>query len=109
MLVLSRKIGEVITIGSTVKITVLGYSRGVVRIGIEAPKSIPVHRKEVYDKIIELNRQAAKIEIEKLKTAMKNASVKFNKKVQDNLEEQTVVFNKSNTSLENTQKEVDNG
>lgn len=108
MLVLSRKIGEVITIGSTVKITVLGYSRGVVRLGIEAPKSIPVHRKEVYDKIIELNRQAAKIEVEKLKNAMKNLSVKVNKKVQDNLTQQTVVFNKNSSTIEKNQ-EVKNG
>ena len=60
MLVLSRKIGEIITIGSSVKVTVLSFDRGVIRLGIEAPKSIPVHRKEVYDKIIEMNRQAAK-------------------------------------------------
>ncbi|ROL57815.1 carbon storage regulator [Bacteroidetes/Chlorobi group bacterium Naka2016] len=104
MLVLSRKIGEVITIGSTVKITVLGYSRGVVRLGIEAPKSIPVHRKEVYDKIIELNRQSAKIEIEKLKSAMKNISVKVDKKIQDNLNKQTVIFNKESIN-QNPSKE----
>lgn len=109
MLVLSRKIGEVITIGSTIKITVLGYSRGVVRLGIEAPKSIPVHRKEVYDKIIELNRQAAKIEIEKLKSAIKNSSVKFNKNIKNNLDEQTVVFTKENNTINNTSEEGQNG
>lgn len=106
MLVLSRKIGEVITIGSTVKITVLGFSRGVVRLGIEAPKSIPVHRKEVYDKIIELNRQAAKIEIEKLKNAIKNSSVKLNKTIKNTLDEQTVLFIKENNTSEDSQKEV---
>lgn len=106
MLVLSRKIGEVITIGSTVKITVLGFSRGVVRLGIEAPKSIPVHRKEVYDKIIELNRQAAKIEIEKLKNAIKNSSVKLNKTIKNTLDEQTVLFIKENNKSEDSQKEV---
>ena len=51
MLVLSRKIGEVITVGNSVKITVLSFDRGVVRLGIEAPKNIPVHRKEVHDKL----------------------------------------------------------
>jgi carbon storage regulator len=109
MLVLSRKIGEVITIGSTVKITVLGYSRGTVRLGIEAPKSIPVHRKEVYDKIIELNRQAAKIEIEKLKSAMKEVSVKVNKNIKDNLNQQTVVFNKEKVSSSTNNEETKNG
>lgn len=108
MLVLSRKIGEVITIGSTVKVTVLGYSRGVVRLGIEAPKSIPVHRKEVYDKIIELNRQAAKIEIDKLKKAIKSVSVKMDTNIIDNLTEQTLVFNKDNSQI-NSGKEEKNG
>lgn len=70
MLVLSRKIGEVVTVGTSVKITVLGFDRGVVRLGIDAPKSIPVHRKEVYDKIIEMNKQAAKTEIESLRRAI---------------------------------------
>ncbi|MGA2296722.1 MAG: carbon storage regulator, partial [FCB group bacterium] len=36
MLVLSRKVGEVITVGSSVKITVLGFDRGIIRLGIEA-------------------------------------------------------------------------
>ena len=62
MLVLSRKAGEVITIGSSIRITVLSHERGIVRLGIEAPKSVAVHRKEVYDKIIEANRNAAKTE-----------------------------------------------
>ena len=70
MLVLSRKIGEVITIGTSVKIKVLSFDRGVVRLGIEAPKSIPVHRKEIYDKIIEMNRQAAKTELSALKNVL---------------------------------------
>ncbi len=91
MLVLSRKIGEVITIGSSIKITVLDLRKGTVRLGIEAPRSIPVHRKEVYDKIIELNRQAAKIEIQKLKEAMKSISVKSNEQIEESLKLQTLV------------------
>lgn len=70
MLVLSRKIGEVITIGNAIKITILSYDRGIVRIGIEAPKDIPVHRKEVYDRIIELNRQAAQVTPDALRSAL---------------------------------------
>jgi carbon storage regulator len=77
MLVLSRKIGEVITVGASVKITVLSFDRGVVRLGIDAPKSIPVHRKEVYDKIIELNKQSAKTNISALKNVMSSYSDKF--------------------------------
>ncbi|MDQ1266611.1 MAG: carbon storage regulator [Bacteroidota bacterium] len=77
MLVLSRKIGEVITVGTSVKITVLSFDRGIVRLGIEAPKSIPIHRKEVYDKIIEMNRTAAKTDLSALKTALSISGVKF--------------------------------
>lgn len=77
MLVLSRKIGEVINIGSTVTVTVLSYDRGVVRLGIAAPKSVAVHRKEVYDKIIEINRQAARTQIEALKIAISASKVNW--------------------------------
>lgn len=77
MLVLSRKIGEVITVGSSVKVTVLSYDRGIVRLGIEAPKSIPVHRKEVHDKIVEMNKQAAKTEFNAFKNAINLADVNF--------------------------------
>ncbi|MCX6153752.1 MAG: carbon storage regulator CsrA [Candidatus Kapabacteria bacterium] len=80
MLVLSRKIGEVITVGTQVKITILSFDRGVVRLGIEAPKSIPVHRKEVHDKIIEMNRNAAKTELAALKLAMSKTGMSFMKK-----------------------------
>lgn len=77
MLVLSRKIGEVITIGSSVKVTVLSFDRGIVRLGIDAPKTIPVHRKEVHDKIVEMNKQAAKTEFIAFKNALTMSDVKF--------------------------------
>ncbi len=77
MLVLSRKIGEVITVGNSVKITVLSFDRGVVRLGIEAPKSVPVHRKEVFDKIIEINTQAAKTDVNAFKNLINTKSVKL--------------------------------
>ena len=96
MLVLSRKIGEVITIGTSVKITVLSYDRGVVRLGIEAPKTIPVHRKEVFDKIIELNKQAAKSELATLKNILSKSGVQFTEGKAENLPNiitaQTVFF-----------------
>jgi carbon storage regulator len=97
MLVLSRKIGEVITVGSAVKVTVLSFDRGVVRLGIEAPKSIPVHRKEVYDKIIEMNRQAAKTELTALKNAMNGALVRFKDSQNQDLETASLVFTASRT------------
>ncbi len=51
MLVLSRKQDETIRINEDVTITVVGVRGGTVRIGIEAPRSTPVHRGEVYDTI----------------------------------------------------------
>ncbi|MBL7973948.1 MAG: carbon storage regulator CsrA [Candidatus Kapabacteria bacterium] len=70
MLVLSRKIGEVITIGNSITVTILSFDRGIVRVGIEAPKNVTVHRKEVYDKIIDMNKQAAQTNVSALKNAM---------------------------------------
>lgn len=70
MLVLSRKIGEEIKIGNSVTITILGYDRGVVRIGIQAPRDVQVHRKEIYDKIVSLNKISAKTEVEKFRKAV---------------------------------------
>ena len=51
MLVISRNINEMIHLGDDVKIVVLSVRGNRVRIGIDAPKEIPVHRKEVFDKI----------------------------------------------------------
>jgi carbon storage regulator len=51
MLVLSRKENESIVIGNDVVIVVVGIRRDKVRLGIDAPKSVSVHRQEVYDRI----------------------------------------------------------
>lgn len=51
MLILSRKVNESIVIDDNIVITVVEVNRGKVRIGIEAPSKIPVHRKEVLEEI----------------------------------------------------------
>lgn len=51
MLILTRRVGEVLKIGDTVSVTVLGIRGQQVRIGITAPKDLPVHREEVYERI----------------------------------------------------------
>ena len=59
MLVLTRRIGESIQIGDDIKLTVLAVQGQTVRMGIEAPKTVRVHREEIYEKIVEENRRAA--------------------------------------------------
>jgi carbon storage regulator len=59
MLVLTRKAGESITIGDTVKVMVMEVKGKQVRLGIEAPPDCLVHREEVYRRIQAENRQAA--------------------------------------------------
>ncbi|MFA5512551.1 MAG: carbon storage regulator CsrA [Candidatus Kapaibacterium sp.] len=92
MLVLSRKIGEIVTIGNSIEISVISYDRGVVRLGINAPRSVPVHRKEVYDRIIELNRQAAKTELEAMKSAISKSGYNFTKSLNSSESIQVVNF-----------------
>ncbi len=56
MLVLTRKLGENIRIGDSVKITVLEVRSGQVKLGIEAPPEVKVHREEIYARIQEEKR-----------------------------------------------------
>lgn len=58
MLVLTRKAGEGIIIGDDVRITVVELKGGGVRIGIDAPQSMKVHRLEVYERIKQENKEA---------------------------------------------------
>lgn len=51
MLILTRRTGETVMIGNEVTLTVLGVKGNQVRIGITAPKSVPVHRQEIYERI----------------------------------------------------------
>ena len=53
MLILSRKVGEAITIGEDVQIQVLSVKGGQVRVGISAPRAVQVNREEVYFRLLE--------------------------------------------------------
>ena len=62
MLALTRKKNESIVIGNNITITILDIKGDQVKIGVEAPKEVPVYRQEVYVQIQEANRAAAKNE-----------------------------------------------
>ena len=66
MLVLSRQRDETIMIGDDIEVTVVDIRGDKVRLGINAPKEITVHRKEVYDAIRRENRAAAQVKPEDL-------------------------------------------
>ena len=60
MLIFTRKEGQKIRIGDDIEVTVLDVKKGSVKIGIKAPRGLPIHREEVYQKILEENLSAAR-------------------------------------------------
>lgn len=59
MLALSRKINESVMLGNEIEVTILEIKGDQVKIGISAPKSVPIYRKEIYIQIQQANRDAA--------------------------------------------------
>jgi carbon storage regulator CsrA len=53
MLILTRRVGETIMIGDEITVTVLDVKGNQVRLGVNAPKSVAVHREEIYARIVE--------------------------------------------------------
>jgi len=51
MLILTRRVGETVMIGNEVTVTVLGVKGNQVRMGINAPRTVPVHREEIFERI----------------------------------------------------------
>jgi len=59
MLVLTRKPGETVVLGNSIRVTVIESSSGTVRLGFEAPEEVSIYREEIYLEIAALNRTAA--------------------------------------------------
>ena len=68
MRALTRKKDESIIIGDNIEVKILGIEGDRVRLGIEAPREVTIHRQEVYDQIQEENKAASKSAINKLKS-----------------------------------------
>lgn len=69
MLVITRKLGERITIGDDIVITLIEIKGSQARIGIEAPREISIHRQEIFDRIRQENLNSSKIHDEDLTRA----------------------------------------
>ena len=59
MLILTRRIGEVVAIGDDIRLTVLGVRGNQVRMGVKAPADVAVHREEIYKRVQAERREAA--------------------------------------------------
>lgn len=75
MLILTRKLGENIRIGDRIKIIILDVKGGQVKLGIDAPPNVAVHREEIYERIRDENRRASGIS----SRALKEVAQIFNK------------------------------
>lgn len=87
MLVLSRKTNESIMIGDNVEIKIVEVKGDYVKLGITAPRSIAVHRKEIYEAIKKENEQASKtqhVDEQKLEDKLKDLNDKDKDKGKDN-------------------------
>jgi carbon storage regulator len=70
MLILTRKLGEKINIGDDITVTLLEINGAQVKLGIEAPKHIGIHRNEIYEKIKEENLRSSNISSSDLSRAV---------------------------------------
>ena len=98
MLILTRKLGESITIGDDIKVTVLGIYGRQVRLGIDAPLKVVVHREEIYVKIQNENQKAARTIKEDLANVMRVLKDKIKRGEDKGQKSPNIKFRKDNNS-----------
>ena len=64
MLILTRRIGETVVIGEDITVTVLGVKGNQIRLGVKAPRSVSVHREEIFERIRHEREQAREREVD---------------------------------------------
>lgn len=63
MLILTRRVGETLVIGDEITVTVLSIKGNQIRVGINAPKTVSIHREEIYQRIQTENKTCSKLKI----------------------------------------------
>jgi carbon storage regulator len=96
VLILTRKLGESITIGDNIKVTVLGIYGRQVRLGIEAPLKVVVHREEIYVKIQNENRKASGTVKEDLGNVVRLLRNKFKGEIKNGDEKTDIKYKTDN-------------
>jgi carbon storage regulator len=76
LLILTRKVGETVAIGDDIRISIVEIKGTQVKLGIQAPKNVEVHREEIYLKIQEENRRAALVTKDSLGAAQELIMIK---------------------------------
>ena len=104
MLILTRKLGESITIGDNIKVTVLGIYGRQVRLGIEAPLKVVVHREEIYVKIQNENRKASSTIKEDLGNVVQLLRNKFKGEMKKNDKKTDIKYKTNNREHKQNKK-----
>ena len=107
MLILTRKLGESINIGDDIKISVLGIHGRQVRIGVEAPLNVVVHREEIYVKIQEENRNASKTITNDLKGMVEMLKGKITGKGKDRIKPPSIDYKDKDNSQSSDRRQKD--
>ncbi len=90
MLVLTRKINQSIMIGDKIEVKILDVKGDQVKLGIEAPKRIPVHRKEIFEEIMRENIRAAEIVSSEVDKELSELQFLLKKEQRDKKEDKTL-------------------